>query len=110
MDGDKPKFYDTKQRLAGFQLIKKTQFSVTFYEEYLNYAQDERIITDDNNTLGYKNYDGFKENRHDQTIFSLLTKTYNLKAFRDPSQWSGRYKLDDNKEYPQIIELTRNKS
>ena len=44
--------------------------------EYLYYAQDKRIITDDPNELGYNNYEGFRDHRHDQSILSLLTKKY----------------------------------
>ena len=47
-----------------------------FLQDLLYYSQDKRIITDDPNTLGLSNYPEFIENRHDQTILSILTKKY----------------------------------
>lgn len=71
------KFYrDTNQYMAGIQIYKKSDFTVKFIKEWLFYCQDQRIITDDQNTLGKPNYEGFIENRHDQTVLSLLIKKY----------------------------------
>jgi hypothetical protein len=76
--------------------------------ELLHYAQDERIITDLENQCGYSNYPEFQEHRHDQSIFSLLTKKYDLVAYRDPSQWgNGVKQLYTNSKYEQLIEHTR---
>ena len=76
MGADSPFYYETEQFMAGFQIYKKSKFTVFFVEEYLHYSQDKRIITDEPNTLGLPNYQGFRENRHDQSIFSILTKKY----------------------------------
>lgn len=111
MECDKTNFFETKQRLAGFSLWKKTDFSMRFVDEWLSYAQDERILTDIENRLGLPNLDGFVDHRHDQSIFSLLTKKYNLKAFRDPSQFGNNYiSLYLDSTYPQIIVSTRQKN
>ena len=45
---------------------------------HLYYAQDKRIITDDDNEMGVDNYEGFRDHRHDQSILSLLVKKYGL--------------------------------
>ena len=76
MDADKPFFSDTPQYMAGIQLYKKTEYSIKFIKEWLFYCQDIRIISDNKNTLGKKNYKDFIENRHDQTALSLLIKKY----------------------------------
>ena len=76
MDADTPYYYDTNQYMAGIQIYKKTKHTIKFIQEYLHYSQDQRIVTDDPNTLGKENYPGFKDNRHDQTVFSLLIKKY----------------------------------
>lgn len=76
MGVDKPFFTDTDQYMAGIQLYKKSSYSIKFIQEWLFYCQDKRIITDDNNTLGKNNYNDFIENRHDQTVLSLLIKKY----------------------------------
>ena len=60
------------------QIYKKSNISEIFLEKLLYYSQDKRIITDDPNTLGFPNYDGFIENRHDQTVLSLLIKKFRL--------------------------------
>jgi hypothetical protein len=63
---------------AAYQIYKKTIFTEKFLEDYLNYCRDKRIITDEPNSMGLPNYDIFRDNRHDQTVFSLLIKKYGL--------------------------------
>jgi hypothetical protein len=103
---DSKKYTDTLQRGPGFILIKKSKKSIKFFKEFLKYAQDERIITDMPSTLG-KDYPGFVENRHDQSIFSLLSKKYNLKVFRQPFETKKKKGDLFPDEYPQIVVLTR---
>ena len=76
LGADMPFYSHTKHYQAGIQIYKKSSYTVKFIQEWLYYCQDKRIITDDNNTLGLPNYPDFKENRHDQTILSLLIKKY----------------------------------
>ena len=76
LGADMPFYSQTKHYQAGIQIYKKSSYTVKFIQEWLYYCQDKRIITDDNNTLGLPNYPDFKENRHDQTILSLLIKKY----------------------------------
>lgn len=110
MNCDSSEFSESKQRLAGFTLWRKSDFTMNFVAEYLKYGRDSRIITDSENVLGYDNYPGFIENRHDQSIFSLLSKQYGLEAFRDPSQWGNSHRdLYPNSNYNQILFLTRKK-
>ena len=73
---DMPFYSQTNQYMAGIQIYKKSDYTIKFIQEWLYYCQDKRIITDDNNTLGLPNYKRFKENRHDQTVLSLLIKKY----------------------------------
>ena len=73
---DQPCYAETGQFNAAFQIYRKTKFTEFFLAEYLYYAQDKRIITDDANELGVGNYDDFRDHRHDQSILSLLTKKY----------------------------------
>lgn len=111
MNCDNNKYSESSQRLSGFSLWKKSRFTIDFINEFLCFAQDERIITDLENQCGYPNYPEFMEHRHDQSIFSLLTKKYNLPAYRDPSQWgNGAKQYYTNSDYDQIIEHTRERS
>lgn len=110
MDCDNIKFTDTKQRLASYNLWKKTPFTIKFIDEWLTYALDKRILTDIENQCNKSNYDEFVEHRHDQSIFSLLSKKYNITAYRDPSQFGNRFIEEyPNSKYQQLIKHTRQK-
>ncbi len=84
MDCDSERFADTPQFIASHILFKKTPNTVALVDEYLKYAQDPRIITDIPNQMGKENYPGFRENRHDQTIWSLLCKKKGITTFELP--------------------------
>lgn len=111
MEADTLNFAKSNQRLASFIVIKKSNFAIEFINDYLSYCCDPLIITDSPNETVLPNYEGFKEHRHDQSVLSLLTKKYNLMAFRDPSQWgNSRIGEFENSNYPQILEHTRHKN
>lgn len=80
MDLDAPEYVDTPQRQGGVFLLKKNKVNVCIMEEWLAYAQDERIITDLPNQCGLDNYSDFIDHRHDQSILSLLGKKYGIPA------------------------------
>ena len=75
---DMPFYRETNQYMATIQIYKKSKYTEKFLEELLYYSQDKRIITDQPNTQGLPNYQGFKDNRHDQTVLSLLIKKYGI--------------------------------
>ena len=110
MECDLPRFFDTRQRLASFILLRKSPFAVAFVDEFLELAQDPRLITNSKNRLG-PDYPDFVAHRHDQSIFSLLTKRHGLIAYRDPSQWGNDCRKEfSTSSYSQLIELTRKKN
>ena len=76
LGADLPFYTDTNQYMAGIQIYKKSKFTEKFLEEVLYYSQDKRIISDEPNTLGLKNYKEFVDNRHDQSVLSILIKKY----------------------------------
>lgn len=80
------KYKETNQIMGTLFLVKKTKFSIEFFEEYLKYAQNSINITDEFEE-GIIQDEKFIEHRHDQSIFSLLYKKYNLTPFKDPTQW-----------------------
>lgn len=86
MDCDKEEYINTPQRESGYIILKKTPRSVALIEEFIVYMQDPRINTDIPNQLGKENYEGFKRNFEDQTVWSLLTKKRGYKAFREATQ------------------------
>jgi hypothetical protein len=111
MDCDKPEYFETKQRVGGYILLKKTDQSVSFVDDYLKYCQNENLIKQTKNKTDMPDYPCFQEHRHDQSVFSLLTKKYGFQAYRDPSQWGNEFEqFYPNSPYPQIIESTRKRN
>lgn len=113
LDCDKHEIIYSAQICATYIILCKTERVCELIDQYLAYAQDKRIITDEPNVMGKDNYPEFIENRHDQTIWSLLCKKNGIKPFRDPSEWGIDYSLftdEVNKRspYPQVIESHRN--
>lgn len=81
---DAAEYSESSQREATYIWLIKNEFTVALTKEYLEYAQDERIITDLPSDT--PNYPEFKDHRHDQSIWSLLCKKYDIPAHRLISQ------------------------
>ena len=75
----------SSQREATYIWIIKNDFTIGLIDEYLKYSQMENVITDSPNTEG-ENYPSFTDHRHDQSIWSLLCKKYDIEKHRPPSQ------------------------
>jgi len=91
MNCDEKKYIESNQLLASYMLIRKTEFSEVFFNEFLKYACEEINITDlySNNIQQSK---CFIDHRRDQSIYSLLYKKYNLRPFKEPSQM-GKHQI-----------------
>lgn len=83
MDIDKPEVANTNQIQAVYILVKKSNMSVKIIDEWLECCTDANLITG-SEPLGLQHYNGFKEHRYDQSLWSLVCKKNNLKVFRDP--------------------------
>ena len=71
------------QREAGIIFVKKCDFTIKFFEQYFNImANHIDAITDDHNQ-DIDNHSTFIENRHDQSVCTLLAKYYNINACVD---------------------------
>lgn len=89
---------------AAFQLIKKCRESVEFYRELLDQCCKYNLISDSPNELGLPNYPEFVDHRHDQSIYSIMVKKYQIPKFRALSQFGTDFKhLYTNSPYPQMI-------
>lgn len=94
-DTDYDYIRNTAQRQSGALIIKKTEENIRFIKEWLYYIQKDKLVTDAPNELGKANYDGFVENRHDQSILFVLSKKWNIGVERklyDPNartMWSS---------------------
>lgn len=74
---------DSSQRLATFFLLRKNNQTVAFVDEWLMYNKQLHLIDD---TPSVEPNDPiFVEHRHDQSIWSLLTKKYGYRARPDIS-------------------------
>ena len=109
---DSPEFTDTEQRLSGFSIFKNTKQSREIVSQWLECCKDDRINTDKPNVMPYPNYEKFVENRHDQTCWSLVTKTNHIPSFRDPCVSKRQHKtyskeIAERSNYPQLIEAHR---
>lgn len=85
---DDNRYTETNQRCATYFMIKKTEKTIALIKEWLTYAENYNLISDVDNLIYHqKNYEGFCENRHDQSLFSLLTKKSGYKSYPDISQF-----------------------
>lgn len=90
---------------GSYALIKKCDYAIKFFEEYLAWAEDEDILTDKPNQLG-SNYPGFRDHRHDQSVCSLLAIRENILVEEEPSEW-GNYTRTAKSKFGQIFQHHR---
>lgn len=75
-------YTDSKQMAGGAIIVKNTPQNRKIIKEWLDNAQNYHWITDEPNRNNSSNYPEFIEHRHDQSLFSLLCKKYNI-AYRE---------------------------
>ena len=75
---ERERIKSTTQAWAGFVILRKSELSVAFVREWLHYAQNAQIITDSRSAMGREDPQ-FIDNRHDQSIYSILLKTKHIK-------------------------------
>jgi hypothetical protein len=76
LDMDKDEYLNSTQHQAGALLIFVCDETRQLVNEWYHLACEYHTIDDSPSIL--PNYKEFKEHRHDQSIFSLLTKKYNV--------------------------------
>lgn len=94
------KILDSCQRIATFIFMKKTDRTVCFMRKYLETAQHNLLITDDLNSVIQDPM--FIENRHDQSLFSVLAKLEKIPVYKDPSEYGCQPELL-SQSYPNAI-------
>jgi hypothetical protein len=77
---------NTPQVWAGYILLRKAFHPVRFIGEWLTYCQDPRIVADIPSEL-VTNDNIFVENRHDQTVLSLLCKKWGIQMHTLDKHW-----------------------
>lgn len=101
MDVDEPKFRSTNQIQVGWSAWTKSDACFQLLDDWQHYAEDRRICSDDDNVLGLPNYDGFEENRHDQSIYTNLVFKQNL-PFLDFARRPARRYVVEVRKQPQV--------
>jgi hypothetical protein len=109
MGCDSDKYAKGMHTAATYQICKKNNFTLNFYSEYLDYAQDERIMTDKPNECGNTNHPEFNDHRHDQSILSLLRLRHKIVAQEhDPTQFGNKNRSEGDRQ--QSIDLHRKRT
>jgi len=98
MDLDGDQYYDTPQVDGSYQFYKKNEYTNQFIEEYMQYCENENIITDLPN-ITKDNLPEFKDHRHDQSILSLMAIKHKIKLYPEPSEWGNHLQ----RPYPQLF-------
>jgi hypothetical protein len=98
---DNPAIYDTEQIAATVIFIRKTKDSLTVIQRWLQVYYDDFSLADDSPSR-YPNFPGFFEHRHDQSIFSLLGKIYNISTISiyEHFQLNSYFTVERLKNYP----------
>jgi hypothetical protein len=93
MHCDTPKYWGADMMNGAISLWVKNDENIALLNEWSEYMEDPRIVTDDANLAGMSNFAGFEEHRHDQSVLTMLGIKYNFEMFRDPTQF-GEMDLD----------------
>ncbi len=105
MDADNEAYWNSVQVEGCLMLLQKTDFSIQFIEEWLQYCCNEAIVTDLPNTQGLPNHDNFIMHIHDQVVLSLLAFRHKLELYRCPSQFGNHKKLEKYRKENEFIML-----
>ena len=79
---------DTNQDMASFIGVKKTSNTESkdgVIGRWLDLCQDPELIMDQPRSSD--EFEGFIDHRHDQSLWSLISKFHNVHKAPDPSQW-----------------------
>jgi hypothetical protein len=104
LDCMQEKYYNSTPLHGGFQMYRKSKASEYFTLFYLMACTFPGILSEEDNRY-VPNFPDFMAHRHDQSVLSLIAKRWDLKSFRDLTQYGNPYILPG--EYPQIINHTR---
>ena len=98
-------FY-SNQRAGGIFFLKNNQITRNIISEIKKISTENKykFISDAPSKL--QNHNSFKEHRHDQSVFSLISKKYNFFLVKGVPEWSKNWE-EIGKEFP--IWATRNK-
>ena len=76
---------NSNQVMANFLMVKKTDKTVRFVSEWLDFCSNGYLMTENPKQHNLPPY--FKAHRFDQSVLSVLCKKRGINPFRDPSQY-----------------------
>lgn len=83
MECDDERYHQMPTVQAGYTVWKNTSVVIDFLNQWQALNLDERLISDQGNTLGQKNHSGFVRNCHDQATLTLLCEKKGVSVFGD---------------------------
>ncbi|MGN0384906.1 MAG: hypothetical protein ACI4EX_03400 [Lachnospiraceae bacterium] len=102
LNADTERITDSNQRMSTCFVIKKSSEGEELINRYKEVAElYPELFTDEGNRLGKDNYPNFIQNRHNQSVLSVLTKSMEIPAFRDPTEYGSKEKLYSFYDIPQ---------
>lgn len=103
---EKKNIYETGQFQSGVIFIKKQKNTIDFVKKWASIFEQNFDLVDDSPSKS-KNFEEFKENRHDQSAFSILLKIQKTPPFNIPEGevWQKDWSL--LKEYPILTKRDR---
>lgn len=99
MNCDSDEYWNAYQVEAGIIGFVKNEENIAFIEEWLEYCKNKYILTDYPNACGFKNFDGFIDHRHDQSILTNLCTKYKIKLTNAIRKYVG-VNIQDIMNYP----------
>ena len=103
---NKKKITHSPQYESGCIFLKKNKFTLKLLDEWANVYRNDFSLADDSKSK-LNNLKGFLENRHDQSIFSLICKKYGVKtlsAFEIDWAYLGKKRTwEHNKNCPILL-------
>jgi hypothetical protein len=106
MNCDNDEYINGLHLNGSYLVFKNNDFARNFVSEWLDFCQNEEILTDTPNKFG-DNYPGYYDHRHDQSILSLLAIKHKIKPLVDPSEWGNKCGI---REFPQMFLHHRRKN
>ena len=100
MNCNEDKYIYGDQVDGSYILLKKNDYTVDFFKEYLFWCEKDELITDMPSSA--PNHPDFKDHRHDQSILSILAIKHNITKAREPSEWGNAF-ICKKYNYPQIF-------
>jgi len=84
LNSDTPADWTRPQLDAAYLLLRAGQEARAFVKDWADAMTDPRILTDQANTCGLPNLDGFIDHRHDQSVLTIIAPRHGAAALRCP--------------------------